>query len=162
MFFMSSCERYVTEISDLTLSGTYVVEKLKLVKTDTNETDSVFIVNQNLVNQSLPDPFDTIKVGRTYIYFTYSIVEFGEKQMNSDIINWEYQGINYYRILWTADAYRYGKIKFNYIPKNKNNNQTVVLNVDEDRPESLKLSGFHFSKNQRDYYVILFLNRVGP
>ena len=50
-----SCEQYVTEIRDLSLSGKYVVSKLEITNVDQNQTrDSLYLLGTTYNNNLLP------------------------------------------------------------------------------------------------------------
>jgi hypothetical protein len=166
--FLISCERYVTEVSDLTMSGKYVVSKLQVIQiVNPVSKDSTYLSNQIFIEKSLPDPFDTIKINDFYIHFTYSNVMIGWERYYE---RWEYgnpqtEPIFYNRIPWTFDAYALGKIQFNYIPKNKGVVFPVILQVDSDRFETLQLSGLEYTPlgaNGQRYRLIFSLTRVVP
>jgi hypothetical protein len=173
LFFLTSCEKYVTEVSDLTMSGKYKVSKLQVIQiANPTGKDSTYLSNQVFINRSLPDPFDTIRVNDFYIHFTYSNVMIGwmGNNFSTGVEVWKYgqkrdEQIFYNRIPWTFDAYSFGKIKFEYIPINKGVVFPVILQVDSDTFESLQLSGFEFSPNGANgtrYRLVLTLTRVGP
>jgi len=134
--FLFSCEKYVTEISDLTLSGKYVVSKVTVIQTSQAITkDTTFLSGSVLKTPYLPDPFDSIKIDNFYIHFDY------------------------------FDAYTTGKIQFDYKPKDRNSYARITFQVDSDLLETLQLSGLDFAPYGKDgphYRVILTLNRVGP
>lgn len=168
-----SCEKYVTEVSDLTLSGKYVVSQLQVIQiSNPTGKDSTYLGNQLFVNQSLPDPFDSIRVNDFYIHFTYTNVMID--WLGNDTVTgyeiWKYGQSNskpifYNRVPWTFDSYTLGKIKFHYIPNNKGVVFPVVLQIDSDKFESLQISGFEFVPNGPNgtrYRLILSLTRVGP
>lgn len=170
---LCSCEKYVTNVSDLTMSGKYKLSKLQVIQiSNPTGRDSTYLSNQVFINRSLPDPFDTIRVNDFYIHFTYSNVMIG--WVGNDPFSgrevWKYgQKVNepifYNRVPWTFDAYALGKIQFNYIPSNKGVVFPVTLQVDSDLFESLQLSGFEFTPNGANgtrYRLIFTLTRVGP
>ena len=170
-FFLISCEKFVTEVSDLTMSGKYVVSKLTVIQTSNpSSQNQEFLTGQTYINPILPDPFDTIKVSDFYIHFTYSNVMLGYLGNNFSGEVWKYgkgpqNYIFYHRVPWTFDAYTLGKIRFDYIPDNKNVVFPVILQVESDKFESLQLSGLEYSPtgaNGTRYRLILSLIRVGP
>lgn len=173
VIFLFGCEKFVTEVSDLTLSGKYKVSKLQVIQT-ANPTlkDTTYLNNQLFVNQNLPDPFDSIRINDFYIHFTYSNVMIGwvGNNPNTGREVWKYgQGLNelifYHRIPWTYDAYSLGKIQFEYKPINRGTIVPVILQVDSDLFESLQLSGLEFSPagaNGSRYRLVFTLSRVGP
>lgn len=171
--FFTSCEKYVTEVSDLTMSGKYKVSKLQVIQiSNPTGKDSTYISNQVFIDRSLPDPFDTIRVNDFYLHFTYSNVMIGwlgnDRYTGAEI--WKYgqrrdEQIFYNRVPWTFDAYSFGKIQFHYIPQNKGVVFPVTLQVDSDLLETLQLSGFEFAPagpNGTRYRLVFTLTRVGP
>ena len=73
---LTSCEQYVTEIRDLTLSGKYVVSKLEITNVDQNQTrDSLYLLGTNYVNPLLPKPFDSIRINNFYLHMDYSTLK---------------------------------------------------------------------------------------
>lgn len=169
LVILTSCEKYVTEVSDLTLSGKYVVSKLAVIQTNNPTTpDTVYLSNQVFVSNNLPDPFDTIKVNDFYIHFDYSTVRMnwlGNTNVGREV--WKYGDkpnyIFYNRVFGSYDAYTLGKISFEYVPSNRNSISRVILQVDSDLLESLQLSGFEFVSNEGTKYRLIFsLTRVGP
>ena len=167
------CEKYVTEVSDLTLSGKYKVSKLQVIQiSNPTGKDTTYLNNQIFIDSSLPDPFDTIKINDFYIHFTYSNVMIGwvGNNPNTGREIWKYgqrlnEQIFYYRVPWTYDAYSFGKIKFEYRPINKGVVFPVVLQIDSDLIESLQLSGLEFTPagaNGTRYRLVFTLTRVGP
>jgi hypothetical protein len=173
--FLISCEKYTTEVSDLTMSGKYVVSKLQVLQiTNPVGKDSTYLSNQTFVNSSLPDPFDSIKVNDFYIHFTYSNVMIGWLGTYIDGERWKYgkspnekpnDNIFYNRVPWTFDAYSLGKIQFQYKPLNKGVIFPVTLQVESDMFETLQLSGFEFTPNGANgtrYRLVMSLTRVGP
>ena len=169
----SSCEKYTTNISDLTLSGKYVVSKLQVIQTSNpTSRDTTYLGNQIFVNNSLPDPFDSIRVNNFYIHFTYTnvMIDWLGNDRFSGYEIWKYgqdrsEPIFYERISWTYNAYELGKIRFRYIPTNKGVSFPVILQIDSDQAESLQISGFEFAPNGPNgtrYRLILSLTRVGP
>jgi hypothetical protein len=171
--FLFSCEKYVVEISDLTLSGEYVVTEVQVINSNGGVVQN-YNFGQTYSNNSLPHPFNNIKTNRFRIHFTYSEVYMSkEVQLANDIWDWEYgrnkqysnKGILYYRIPYSYDSYTLGKFDFNYIPKNESSYRRVVFSVISDLPESLQLSGLEHAPHQQNgphYTLVLKLIRVGP
>jgi len=167
---LTSCEKYVTNVSDLTISGKYVVSKLVVIETNNpNQGDTTYLSNQIFINNSLPDPFDSIKVNDFYLHFDYSRVRIGLIGTNLGREIWKYGDspnyIFYNRVPWTFDAYTLGKISFEYVPMYRNSISRVVLQVDSDLLESIQLSGFEFISDNRlgtKKRLVFSLTRVGP
>ena len=170
--FLSSCEKYVTNVSDLTLSGKYVVSKVTVIQTSQAITrDTTYLSNTLFVSNSLPDPFDSILVNNFYIHFDYTSVRLNwyNRLQNGQRDRWEYgespYDIFYWRVPFSFDAYNLGKIQFDYKPKDRNSYTRVTFQVDSDLLESLQLSGLEYAPYGKDgphYRLVLSLNRVGP
>lgn len=168
ILFLSSCEKYVTNNTDLSLSGKYVVSKLDITNVDQNQThDSLYTLGSTYYNRTLPHPFDTIKINRFYIHLDYNTIRMnllGVNQSGRDI--WQY-GVSpneiFYRIFGNT-AYHYGYIQFDYITKD-NSSRTLTFMVEDDGLENLQLksSGAWFSGKLGEKQVMtLYLTRVGP
>ena len=171
--FLLGCEKYITNVSDLTMSGKYVVSKLQVIQTSNpTSKDTTYLNNQLFVSPNLPDPFDSIRINNFYIHFTYSnvMIYWLGNDANTGREIWRYgQRMNdqifYHRVPWTFDGYSLGAIRFHYQPKNRGSITPVTFNVDSDRFESLQLSGLEFTPsgpNGSRYRLIFTLTRVGP
>jgi hypothetical protein len=170
---LTSCEKYVTEISDLTLSGEYVVTEVQVINSNGGVVQN-YNFGQTYFNNSLPHPFNNIETNRFRIHFTYSEVYMSkEVELNNNIWDWEYgrnkqysnKGIIYNRIPYSYDSYTLGKFDFNYIPKNESSYRRIIFSVISDLPESLQLSGLEHAPQQQNgphYTLVLKLIRVGP
>lgn len=168
LFILSSCEKYVTETSTITLSGKYLLQKLSVVQIE-NPTDSIrnFVVGDMVINKFLPDPFDTLKVGAFYMDFNYSDLRMNYLRRTNERDVWEY-GMSPNEIFWTRvpfsfDAYTFGKITFMYLPKDESSYRKIILSIDSDLAESLQLSGLDFSpygKNGPKYRYVFHLKRT--
>jgi hypothetical protein len=172
LIFLTSCEKYTTNVSDLTLSGKYVVSKLIVIQTSqASKKDSTYLSNQLFTNNLLPDPFDSIRINDFYIHFDYSTIRmvWYDRIQNGMRDRWLYgespNEIFYNRVPWSYDAYTFGKIQFDYKPRDRGSYQKIIFQIDSDLLETLQLSGLDFAPNGKDgphYRLILTLNRVGP
>ena len=171
--FSVSCEQYVTEISDLTLSGEYVVTQVQVINSDGGLVQN-YSFGETYSSNSLPHPFNNIETNRFRIHFTYSEVYMNKEiDLGYNIWDWEYGrnkpysngGIFYHRIPYSYDAYTLGKFHFKYIPKNELSERRIIFNVISDLPESLQLSGLEHApqgQNGPHYTLVLKLIRVSP
>lgn len=168
LFMLTSCEKYVTETSTITLSGKYLLQKLSIVQIE-NPTDSIrnFVVGDMVINRFLPDPFDTIKVGAFYMDFNYSDLRMNFLRRTNERDVWEYgmspDFIFYHRVPLSFDAYTFGKITFVYLPKDEKSYRKIILSIDSDLAESLQLSGLDFSPHGRNgpkYRYVFHLKRT--
>ena len=168
MLFFTSCEKYVTEKSDLTLSGKYVVSRLDITNVDQAQTrDSLYIIGSTYINKALPNPFDSITVNRFYLYFDYVTIKLklnGVSQSGSDI--WEYGSSPneiFYRIL-NNNSYSNGYIQFDYLTKD-GSSRTVTFLIEDDGFESLQLKssgGWFNGKFGQKQVMTMYLSRLGP
>jgi hypothetical protein len=168
LFMLTSCEKYVTETSTITLSGKYLLQKLSIVQIE-NPTDSIrnFVVGDMVINRFLPDPFDTLKVGAFYLDFNYSDLRMNFLRRTNERDVWEYgmspDFIFYHRVPLSFDAYTFGKITFVYLPKDEKSYRKIILSIDSDLAESLQLSGLDFSPHGRNgpkYRYVFHLKRT--
>lgn len=168
IFLFTSCEKFVTEISDITLSGKYVVSKLDITSVDQNQSrDSLFTLGSTYRNQNLPSPFDSIRINRFYIHLDYSTIRMGRVYPSAsgrDV--WQY-GMSpdeiFYRVL-NNNSYNNGFLQFTYEIKT-NDVRTLTFLIEDDGFESLQLksSGSWFKGKLGEKQVMtLYLTRVGP
>jgi hypothetical protein len=167
LLLITSCEKYVTEISTVTLSGKYVVSKMDITNVDQNQTrDSLYLVGSTYINKSLPDPFDSIVINRFYLHFT-------EREVRMNLLGviprgdlWEYGAPPneiFYRILGN-NSYNSGFVQFDYVSSDKSV-RTLTFFIEDDGVESLQLksAGGWFRGNVGEKQVMtLYLTRVGP
>jgi hypothetical protein len=163
-----SCEHYVTEIRDLTLSGKYVVSKLEITNVDQNQTrDSLYLLGTNYVNPLLPKPFDLIRINNFYIHMDYSTIRMkllGVTPSGEDI--WRYGSGNspiFYRTFGRT-PYNYGYMQFNYVSED-GSSRTITFQIEDDGYETLQLksSGAWFDvKFGQKQVMTMSLTRVGP
>lgn len=165
---LTSCEKYVTEIKDVTLSGKYVISKLEITNVDQNQTrDSLYLLGSTYINRSLPHPFDKITINHTYIHFDYSTVRMGllgVSPSGQDI--WRY-GTSPNEIFYKTfggTPYNSGYIQYHYTSQNFGHT-TVTFMIEDDGLESLQLksSGAWFDgKMGQKQVMTISLTRVGP
>ena len=161
--FLTSCERYVTEISTLTLSGKYKLALLDVTAVDQSlGQDSTYRPGTTYINPSLPEPFDTIQVNRFYLYLSYSEIKLGllppRPYDDSDL--WQYNTT--YQIL-NNNAYDLGYLRFTYFPTPVA--KTLIFHIEKDGLETLQLqsSGQWVNGRFGEKQVLTFvLTRVGP
>ena len=164
-----SCEHYVTEIKDVTLSGTYVVSKLHVTNVDQNQSrDSLYLVGSTYINPNSPHPFNRISINNFYIHFDYSTIRINKigvlQNTGQDI--WQYGSSpnNIFYHIINRTPYYSGDIDFNYIPIN-GSIRRVILGIEDDGLESLQLKTKGnwirgpYGQNQM---ITFTLTRVGP
>lgn len=168
LFLLTSCEKFVVETSDVTLSGKYVVSRLDITNDDQNKTrDSLYTIGDLYVNNLNPDPFDSIVINRFYIHFDYSTVrmnQLGVSLTGRDI--WQYGSSPneiFYRIL-SNNSYNSGFLQFDYMTLD-GSVRTLTFLIEDDGFQSLQLksSGTWFrGKFEQLQYMTMYLTRVGP
>jgi hypothetical protein len=158
LFLFTSCEKYVVNNRDVTLSGEYVVSKLG-VSNDNQTRDSLYTVGSTYVNNSMPNPLDSIIIDSFHIHFDYSTIRLnrlGETISGRDL--WEYGSSPneiFYRIL-SNNAYNSGFLQFDYRPEN-NSVRTLTFLIEDDGFETLQLKSYGEKQD-----ITLYLTRVGP
>lgn len=166
--FFTSCQLFVTEIKDVTLSGKYVVSKIEITNVDQNQTrDSLYLVGSIFKNSKLADPFNYIPINNFYIHFDYSTVRMklvGVKPTGEDV--WLYgsePNYIFYR-QFGRTPFHSGYIQYQYTTKEGIEN-LVTFMIEDDGLESLQLksSGAWFNgKLGQKQVMTLSLTRVGP
>ena len=71
VFLFSSCEMYVTEKKTVTLSGKYVISKVRVQSADQNMSSDTNYLTMDIVHTVMPYPFDTFMVDDLFIHFDY-------------------------------------------------------------------------------------------
>jgi hypothetical protein len=167
LVLLSGCERYVVEISDVTLSGMYVVDWVTVVEDKGNDTVSFYENGEVFTDSNLYEPFDTIKTNDFNINFESSSF-LGEFEMiwldkPNTPINWKYDSrkSNYsYFEITNNTSYSYGYLRLNYGQHGNNSIKTMVFKIEEDGFEHLKLLSTPYGPYNRQ--IRLYLTRVGP
>jgi len=167
LFLLTSCERYVTEIKDLTLSGKYKLSLLDVTSVDQNiSRDSVYRPGSVYINHNLPKPFDSITINRFYIHLDYMTIRLnliGVTPDGQDL--WEYGNPDhpiFYRVL-NNNSYFNGFLQFNYTTQGLIRNMTFL--IEDDGFESLQLqsAGLWAKGELGEKQVMTFVwTRVGP
>ena len=165
-----SCEKYTTNISDLTLSGKYVVSKMSIISTSHAITkDSTYLSNTIFRDSTLPHPFNYIKINDFYMHFDYASVRMNWiKRTTTGSLRdmWEYgEAPNeiFYRIL-SNNSYNSGFLQFDYVTLD-GSARTLTFLIEDDGFESLQLksAGAWFKGKFGEKQVMtLYLTRVGP
>lgn len=170
LVILTGCEKYVSG-THLTLSGKYVIARISLLSVDQNTTrDTVYrsgdIYKSN--NPSSPKPFDTIRVGKTFIHFDEMLINLryiGLDPTDDRRDMWDKRYESGYRIIGN-NQWQEGYLQFTYndVLKTKSNH-TMTFQITEDKFESLELtsSGQWSHGNMGEKRImILNLTRVGP
>ena len=168
LLFLTSCQFYVTEIKDVTLSGKYVVSKIEITNVDQNQTrDSLYLVGTVFKNSKLLDPFNNIPINNFYIHFDYSTVRMklvGVKPSGEDI--WFYGSTPNYIFYrqFGRTPFHSGYIQYSYITKEGSENLVTFI-IEDDGLESLQLRSTGIWPNGQfgeKQVMTMSLTRVGP
>jgi hypothetical protein len=167
-FLLFSCEAYVTERSDVTLSGKYVISKLEITNVDQNQTrDSLYLLGTTYNNSVLPKPFNLIPINHFYIHMDYASIRMkllGVTQWGQDV--WGYGSSPneiFYRIL-NNNSYDPGYLQFDYITDD-GSSRRITFHIENDGYESLQLKssgGWFNGKYGEKQVMTISLTRVGP
>lgn len=167
-FLLFSCESYVTERSDVTLSGKYVVSKLEITNVDQNQTrDSLYLLGSTYQNPVLPKPFDSISINHYYIHMDYASIRMkllGVTQWGQDV--WGYGNSPneiFYRV-FNNNSYDSGYLQFDYITED-GSSRRITFHIENDGYESLQLKssgGWFNGKYGEKQVMTMSLTRVGP
>jgi hypothetical protein len=169
-----SCEHYVTEIRDLTLSGLYVVSEVEVVSTDPQySTNTSYRGGQVFQDNDLPVPFNYIKTNDFNINFENNGFngDFGliwtNKNQPSSIPIWlydtRYTDLDGFRV-FNNNAYNLGYIILQYRTPN-NQPITMTFQIEKDGFESLQLlsSGtYPIGQYGESKKLRLYLTRIHP
>jgi hypothetical protein len=166
---LTSCEHYITEISDLTLSGTYVVSKLHVTNVGQSQSSGLsYLDGSTYIDSNSPHPFNRITINNFYIYFDYSTIRINKIGVlqNTGQDMWQYGSSpnNIFYYIDNRTPYHYGDIEFTYTPINSSTRR-LVLSIEDDGLESLQLKtkGRWINGPYGQDQVITFtLTRVGP
>jgi hypothetical protein len=167
LLLFTSCQLYVTEIKDVTLSGKYVVSKLEITSVDQSSPRiEKFFIGQTYVNNALGHPFNKIQINNFYIHFDYSTVRMDWTRTESGRDIWGYgmyPNEIFYKIFGTT-PFHSGDLQFDYVSKD-GTLRTLRFTIEDDGLETLqlKLNGFwsngQFGQKQT---MTMSLTRVGP
>ena len=168
LLFFTSCQLYVTERKDVTLSGKYVVSKLEISSVDQNQTkDESYLLGSTYKNSKLPDPFNEIKINHFYIHFDYSTVRMKFQGVtNSGQDRWFYGSDPNYIFYknFGGTPFHAGYIQYHYTTK-EGSNVLITFMIEDDGLETLQLksSGAWFAGKLGEKQVMtMSLTRVGP
>lgn len=164
LLIFTSCEKYVTNVSDLTLSGRYIVNQIDVIYSD--RPSQKFIGGQTY-KSDMPQPFDSITVNGFYILLDgsgtigfFKLVRLQPFSSNK----WLYgNNKDLYFNVYGNNAYNLGYLNFRYIPIGSNGYQNVSFKIEEDGFENLKLltTGSYGSQDNKTQ-IRLYLQREHP
>jgi len=165
---LTGCEKYVSG-THLTLSGKYLITRISMVSVDQNTTrDTVYYSGDVYKSQNTltPKPFDTIRVGNTFIHLDEMLINL--RYIGSDTFGrdmWDKRYESGYRI-WGNNQWQEGYIQFTYHDAIKtNSNPTMTFQITEDKLESLEFTSsghWPYGRLGEKKIMILKLIRVGP
>lgn len=167
ILFLSSCQLYVTEIKDVTLSGKYVVSKLEVTTVDQGHPkNKIYLLGDTYLNDNLGHPFNEILINNFYIHFDYSTVRMDWIRTESGRDIWEY-GMSPNYIFYKnfgRTPFHSGYIQFDYISKDGNPRSFKCI-IEDDGLETLQLRSFEsWPRGQfgEKEVITMLLTRVGP
>ena len=166
LFLFSSCEMYVTEKKTVTLSGKYVISKVRVQSADQNMSSDTNYLTMDMVHTVMPYPFDTFMVDDLFIHFDYSQVMLnldGVQAGGRDV--WEIGPYKYW--IFNSTPYYSGDLQFSYeyFKGGQLHKPTLTFSIEDDGLEhiQLKSKGVWPSKEFGEQVIItFFLMRVGP
>jgi hypothetical protein len=175
-YLLFSCEAYVTEKKNVTLSGKYVVSKLDITKVDQNETrDSLYLVGTTYNNSALPKPFNVISINHFYIHMDYSSIRMNLIGVTQGRDIWQYgsspphttipqNNNDIFYSVFGGTPYHSGYLQYNYTTID-GENRLITFLIEDDGIESLQLKssgGWFNGKYGEKQVMTMFLTRVGP
>ena len=167
LLFFTSCQLYVTERKDVTLSGKYVVSKLEVTTVDQGQPKNrIYLIGDTYVNDGLGHPFNKIPINNFYIHFDYSTVRMDWTRTESGRDIWRYgmyPNEIFYKIFGTT-PFHSGDLQFDYVSKD-GTLRTLRFTIEDDGLETLqlKLNGFWSNGQLGEKQVMtMSLTRVGP
>jgi hypothetical protein len=171
---LTSCEKYVTEISDVTLMGLYVVSEVEVISTDPQySTSNSYHGGEVFQDNDLPVPFNYIKTNYFHINFfnngfvgNFSMI-WTNRTQPGQIPIWQYdtrysQNYDGFRIIGN-NSYNLGTIVLNYTSSNQR--QVMTFIIEKDGYESLQLlsSGMYpLGQYGESKKLRLYLTRIHP
>jgi hypothetical protein len=169
LVLITGCEKYVTEISNVTLSGLYVVDWVCVVGDEGNDTISFYENGQTFTDTNLHAPFDVIETNDFNINFESSSFV-GDFEMiwldkPNKPINWKYDtrstNDEYFRIT-NNTSYGYGYLRLHYSQPNSNSVITMIFEIEEDGLEHLTLLSSPYGPSFDSRQIRLHLKRIYP
>jgi hypothetical protein len=174
---LSSCEKYVTEISDVTLMGLYVVSEVEVISTDPQySTNNSYHGGQVFQDNDLPVPFNYIKTNDFHINFFNNgfVGNFGviweNRNQTSQVPIWRYDTrypssqSNARFSIFGNNSYYLGSLVLNYYSAH-NKLETLTFRIEKDGYESLQLlsSGtYPLGQYGESKLLRLYLTRIHP
>jgi hypothetical protein len=167
LLLFTSCQLYVTEIKDVTLSGKYVVSKLEVTTVDQGQPkNKIYLIGDTYVNDGLGHPFNKIPVNNFYIHFDYSTVRMDWTRTESGRDIWDY-GMSpkeiFYRVFGTT-PFHSGSLEFDYLSKD-GSRRSMKFIIEDDGLETLQLRSTGIWPNSQSgekQVMTMSLTRVGP
>jgi len=169
-----SCEKYVTEISDVTLSGLYVVDEIDVI--GNNGTTNISYHSGDIFdNQIFPQPFNHIKTNDFNINFENDGFV-GDFQMvwtnkNSPFITpqWLYDSRHHANVydgfsIYGNNSYSLGTLILNYTT-NDRISHVMSFKIEKDGFESLQLlstSSYPYGQYGTSSRFRIYLTRIHP
>jgi hypothetical protein len=166
LFLLTSCEVYVTPETNVTLSGKYVVSKVRVQPVDQNLSSDTNYFTTDIFESQMPYPFDSFMVDNFFVHFDYSTVHLNQVGVNPGGADmWEI-GPHFYWVLNNSPYYP-GDLQFTYAyyKSGYKFEPTLTFSIEHDGLENLQIKskGVWPSKEMGEEIVItFFMTRVGP
>ena len=167
LLLFTSCQLYVTEVKDVTLSGKYVVSKLEVTTVDQGQPkNKIYLIGDTYLNDDLGHPFNKIPINNFYIHFDYSTVRMDWTRTESGRDIWGY-GMSPNYIFYEnfgRTPFHSGYIQFDYMSKNGSYKSFRFI-IEDDGLETLQLRSFEAWPNSQSggkEVITMLLTRVGP
>jgi hypothetical protein len=169
LVLLSGCEKYVTEISNVTLSGLYVVDWVTVVGDEGNDTILHYENGETFTDTNLNsyEPFNKIETNDFNINFESSSFV-GEFEMiwldkPNEPINWKYDTRKSKNACFNITnnlSNSYGYLRLNYSKPDDDSIITMIFKIEEDGFEHLKLLSSPYGPYDRQ--IRLYLTRIRP
>jgi hypothetical protein len=156
----TSCEKFVTECATATLSGKYVISKVRIQSVKQNTTKDSTLYTGDLCVTHMPAPFDSFYVDEFKLHMDYSSISFPFYGIVNDRDS--YTTTTFYSIC-NCTPYYVGDLRFNYTYKNVTTTLTFFIEDDGLEHIQIKTKGvWPYSQWGEDVMYTFFLTRTGP
>jgi hypothetical protein len=169
LVLLTGCEKYVVEISNVTLSGLYVVDWVTIVGDEGNDTIMTYQNGETFIDSNLHAPFNNIETNEFNINFETSSFsgDFEMIWLNKPVkpINWKYdtrQSYDEYFEIRNNTSYSYGYLYLHYKQPNDSSVNTMIFKIEEDGHEHLKLLSSPYGPSFESRQIRLYLTRIHP
>lgn len=161
LFLLTSCERYVTECATATLSGKYVISKVRIQSVKQNTSKDSTLYTGDLCVTHMPAPFDSFYVDEFKLHMGYDLISFpfyGVDSRGRDLYT-----TNTFYSIYNCTPYYVGDLRFTYEYKNVSYTLTFFIEDDGLEHVQIKTKGvWPYGKWGEDVMYTFFLTRTGP